>query len=117
MPEIDFVMTYPCYLLLTERENPETIIVDNEGCLCLFTDIHLVEQFYKGKYGDNFETRQIQTCTIPDRVALTKILRESQSELASQGCNSIAIDATPNRMVGYVAMDEFIAEITKEVEL
>jgi hypothetical protein len=114
MPEFDFVMTYPCYFLLTKHSNPETVIVDENLCLCLFTDIHLVEQFYHEKYGNDGFTLEIETCTIPDCATLTQILRECQSELAQQGCTSIAIDASRHRMVGYFSLDDFMGEVSEK---
>jgi hypothetical protein len=113
MPEFDFVMTYP-YFLLAKRSNPETVIVDENLCLCLFTDIHLVDQFYHDKHGNDGFTLGMETCTMPDCATLKQILRECPSELAQQGCTSIAIDASRHRIVGYFSMEDFIGEVSEK---
>lgn len=116
MPEVDFLMTYPCYFLLTEKENPESVVIDGERCICLFTDIHLVEPFYKDKHGDNFATRQIQTWTMTERIGLLKTLKDWQPELAPQNVTHVAIDATPGKQTSYVTIAELIEDLENRTD-
>ena len=113
MPDIDFVMTYPCYFLLTQAGNPEALLVDGNKCVCLFTDRDLVESFYKDKYGDDFVSRTIEAFTCNCKDALLNTLREWEQQLAARGVSWLALDATPRKMVGTVRIHEFVEEIER----
>ena len=110
MPDIDFVMTYPCFFLLNENGNPESVIIDGLYCLCLFTDFDLVESFYKSKYGNHFVTKEIDALRCDDRGKLVSFLREEKSNLAEQNVQHLAIDTTPGKMTMCVDIQEFINE-------
>lgn len=114
MPEVDFVMTYPCYFLHNASGNPEVVTIDGNACLCLFTDQDLVERFYKHHYGTNYVTRTIETSRVDTQPNLIALLKAWKAEYGEQGCRHIAIDATPNRQVGYVEFGELIAELVRQ---
>jgi len=114
MPEADFPMTYPCYLLLTAKGNAETIIVDGHLCLCLFLDRHDVELFYKDKYGDNFDQRQIDGMAFTGKYGLIETLQGLNDDLVANNIRHISIDFCPGKQILYVSIDEFIKEIEKQ---
>jgi len=116
MSEIDFAMTYPCYFLLTKRGNPETVISEGVRCVCLFTDSDLIEPFYKDKYGNAIEAVEIEVMPIENRESLLTMLREIEIELAEQNVYFLAIDVTPNKMVGRVLIRKFIEDLEKRDE-
>jgi len=114
MPDIDFVMTYPCYFLLTEGGNPESVTSEGDRCVCLFTDRDLVESFYKEKYGDNFRSRAINVLTFESKEALINTLCAWEPQLSAQDVSCVAIDATPGRLVGRVLIRDFLDEIKRQ---
>jgi hypothetical protein len=116
MPEVDFAMTYPCHFLLTEQGNPESVVIDGEKCICLFTDRDLVERFYKDKYGDMFATRTIEVLTLPERLALIQTIRDWQTQLAPQGCSHVAIDTSPGKVAAYVTFAELLKDLEKQTD-
>lgn len=111
MLDIDFVMTYPCYFLLTEKMNPESVIIRDDLCVCLFTDYDLVESFYKEKYGKHFVIRKIQVIEVKNQPGLVDFLTEKQPELAQENVLYLAIDTSPGKMVGRVLISEFIVDL------
>jgi hypothetical protein len=113
MPDIDFAMTYPCYLLLTASGNPESIVVDGRTCVCLFTDEDLVKGFYRGKYGPSASDREFEVDAFLEYDGLIGTIREWEKEFADQGVFHIAIDPTPGKMTAYVEIQEFIAKLEK----
>lgn len=110
MPEVDFVMTYPCYFLLTEAGNPEAVVIDGEQCLCLFTDSDLLEPFYKEKYRESIAPRQVRTWTMSNRLELLSTLKDFQTQLAP-GVVHVAIDASPRKRTIYVRFNELIKDL------
>jgi hypothetical protein len=116
MPEVDFAMTYPCHFLMNGQGNPESVVIDGESCICLFTDRDLVERFYKDKYGDNFATRAIEVLTMPERLALIQTLRDWQPQLTPQGCIHVAIDTSPGKTAAYVTFAELLKELEKHAD-
>src|SRR5689334_21843353 len=108
MPDVDFVMPYPCYFLLDKLSNPEFVIVGELRCLCLFTDKDLVERFYKEKYGANFATREISAATMPTAAILIETMKKWQEQLALEGCMHVAIDPGGGKQVMYVTIVELL---------
>lgn len=41
----DFVVTYPAFFLLNDHDAPEIVEIDGKLCVCLFTDVDLVQTF------------------------------------------------------------------------
>ena len=111
MREPKFAMTYPCYFLLTEEGNPESLVSEGDRCICLFTDRDLAESWYKAKYGDNFAIQRIQVIVCRSEEPLINNLREWQKKLSAQKVFHLAIDATPRKLVARVLISEFIKEI------
>jgi|SRR5579863_807785 len=114
MPEVDFVMSYPCYFLLTANGNPETIMVGSDRCVCLFTDRHDVELFYKDKYGDNFAHREIEVMAFTGKQGLIETLQGMQDDLLANNMRHISVDFCPGKQIGYVEIDEFVRELEKQ---
>ncbi len=111
VPDVDFVMTYPCYLLLRSNAHPGSVVSRGDHCICLFTDRDLVETFYKGAYGDNSAGRSIEVITMPDKPGLLEMLHSVESELADQGFSHLALDATPGKRIACVLIREFIEHL------
>lgn len=113
MPDIDFVMTYPCYFLLTAEGNLTTIIIDSNTCLCLFTDNDILKTFYREKFGSSTEDREISVVECLGYDGLIETLKEHEAELALHNVFHLAIDPTLGKMVGYVLIREFIEQLVR----
>ncbi len=116
MPDVDFAMSYPCFFLLTERGNPESVISDGDHCICLFTDRDNGEKFYKGHYGDNFVTRTVEVIEMPNRLRLLARLRELEPQLAVQNVCHVAIDPTPGKFIARVTFAELMGHLDKQTD-
>ena len=108
MPEIDFAMTYPCYFLLKQNGEPDWIVSESGCCICLFTDWHLAETFYKDRYGVDLATRPTAVMIFENQKNLTTTLAQSERQLAETGLRHLAIDATPKKPVATSLIRDFI---------
>jgi len=52
-------MTYPAFFLLNEHDAPDLVEIDGRLCVCLFTDVDLVQTFYRDKYGKGHEHARV----------------------------------------------------------
>jgi len=59
MPDSDFVMMNPAFFLVNEHEAPDIVEIDGQLCVCFFTDVDLVQTFYRDKYGKGHEHAQL----------------------------------------------------------
>ena len=112
MLEGSFVMTYPCFFLLTKEGNPELVDIDDAHCVCLFTDRHLVEEFHRHKYGTG-GWHSLETFSIKDHGELLHVLQDWEPEFAKEGVTFIAIDVSPGKAPMYTTFPALIAEVAK----
>lgn len=111
MPDVDFVMTFPCYFLQTERGNIESVVVNGDTCICLFTDSDILETWYQEKYSANFIPRTADVVKILNIGELRGTLEEIHPQLVAQDVYHLVIDPTPGKLVGQVTIREFLDHV------
>lgn len=107
----DFVMTYPCYLLLVDDDTYLTLTVDGLKCVILCTDEPSVEEVYRHKYPDQSEVEVTIIC-LEDSETLLNRLRLLQEQLREAGHSiaHVAIDPYKGK-TAYVVLSEMITEL------
>jgi hypothetical protein len=108
----DFVMTYPAFFLLNEHDTPEIVDIDDNICLCLFTDVDLLQSFYREKHGKGDE--HVQVIAAHSRAELLQILKEWQPIFATDGIRFVGFDVSPWRRPMYGELVGFIAFLEGE---
>ena len=98
----------PCYLLLKDDGTAETVVLGGERCLCVFTDLDLLQAFYRALYGGDFVTRDVGTLKFDGVVMLRAFLSSNEAKLAAQGVRHFAVDPAPNRQFERVPIRAFI---------
>jgi len=114
----DFEMTYPSFILLRQDgETPFVVLQDDERCICLFTDEHLLKQFYSfhifESTGQTTARAQFQAARCEDRDTLLKVLDELQPALIDNGIYRIALDVTPSKRIVSVLTADFLDMLGK----
>jgi hypothetical protein len=111
MPEDNFVMTYPCYLLKVEDDRFISISFDGIHCLILCTDKSSVEDVYR-EMCPNQDQVQARTIRCDDPEMLLNTLFEIQKNIreSDDRVEHIAIDPYKGR-TGYVLLAEMIKEL------
>lgn len=103
----DFVMTYPAFFLLNEHDAPDLVEIDGRLCVCLFTDVDLVQTFYRDKYGKGHEHAQV--IVAKSRTELLQIVKQWQPVFEHDAIRFVAFDVSPRRRPMYGELAEFIA--------
>lgn len=111
MDEIDFVMTYPCFILLDGPNVPATSNAEGDDALLLFTDEDLLSQFMQ-----TWPTgRQVGRAVIEHSDALKEILGRFNSPqgMSEKPLSHVAIDPTPRQKVRCYPISSFLAHLDR----
>jgi hypothetical protein len=114
MPLDDFLVTYPCYILLREDGDLGYFVIQGGKCLCLFTDEDVLDTFHQARHGAKAADFEALVFDRPDQ--LVGALRCFEAQLARQQVIQIAIDPTPGKRVSCVPMRDFIAHLERTGE-
>lgn len=108
----DFLMTYPCYFLCGEGGGLQCNTVDGKDCLCLFTNLEVLQQFWttmhQQVHGPAAANLTVAFDTCDDRDGLLNRMKSGEKELAKAGFRHIVINPRQGWPAQYVTIRDFI---------
>lgn len=114
MPEIDFVMSYPCFFLQgSDPSRIKTGLFEGETVIPMFTDRDLALSYFEQIERPVTGSSELTMSRIDSEEQLMGFLFEFKDGWAEQGIHDLVIDVTKGKMCFAVAVEEFIRELKK----
>jgi hypothetical protein len=109
--QLSFVMTYPCFVLLDAKSKAEAVQLADLRCVCVFTDAHAVEEYYRGRHPES-GANNAWTLRCRGPGGLLRLLRGWLPGLETQGVRHVALDP----IFGRRTLTGLIADLIKALE-
>lgn len=106
--DIDFVMSYPCFVPLHPNGMPFTFTADGDCCVAVFTDDDLVTQFVQSR-----KLTRVGRAKVSDANNLADFLSKCDNSENDQGqiITHVIIDPSPGRQASVYSVKDFITHI------
>jgi hypothetical protein len=112
MADTEFVLTYPCFFLLSQRGQFTTVLVEERRSVALFTDEGLVRRFcqLQAEHGPDSTSLDVIKCIMEQ--GLVGILIENETAWAQHQILHLAIDPTKKGLRGFVQIRKCIEQLS-----
>jgi len=114
----DFVMTYPCFILMKSDTFPQVITVEGNRALCLFTDSDCLFRFRASLDLRTAPSRrtEIRAAEIHDKKTLLTVLQELEPDLTDNNVEFVALDPTYRCRVVTARLTDFVEMLNRQAK-
>ena len=98
----DYLITYPCFILMKTEDAPRIINLQGERCIWLFTDSDLLFRFHSSQ---RLRTAKVVAAQCDDKLTLKRVIEELEPALSEENVERIAIDAIAGRILTVRLLD------------
>jgi hypothetical protein len=107
--EFEFELTYPAFIISINQQTPQYVMMNDDWCLCVFTDKDLAERFVEKYYPPDKLPKIIEYVRQSGPRDLLRSLTQNEPRLTKEGVRHLAIDVTP----GIASLQVLISDAIK----